>query len=163
LEAYREALAKLMEVSPLADYIDMKDHYIAFVDLECFGIEDSSSTSFPVTGDAVSIKALKDTAQLALVQQSEYLRRFSLVFSEKVREDNDLNKSGILKQIREMATTLKNINTRLSKVFEYHQAMGLNPEQKAVSLKQKQLQFNFVPMRSLYTSLFRYLFNFFVF
>jgi hypothetical protein len=42
-------------------------------------------------------------------------------------------------------------------VFEYHQAMGVNTEQKALSMKQKQLQFNFVPLRSLYTSLFRYL------
>jgi hypothetical protein len=106
-------------------------------------------------GESVSIRALKDTVQLALVQQSEYLRRFSLVFCEKVREDNDLSKTGILKQIREVAATLKNINSKLSKVFEYHQAMGVNPEQRALSLKQKQLQFNFVPVRSLYTSLFR--------
>jgi hypothetical protein len=152
LEAYREALGKLMEVSPLADYIDMKGHYIAFIDLECFGIEDMSSFA---EGESVSIRALKDTVQLALVQQSEYLRRFSLVFCEKVREDNDLSKTGILKQIREVAATLKNINSKLSKVFEYHQAMGVNPEQRALSLKQKQLQFNFVPVRSLYTSLFR--------
>ena len=39
------------------------------------------------------------------MQQSEYLRRFSLVFSEKVRENNELNKTGVLKQIREMAAT----------------------------------------------------------
>ena len=28
-----------MEINPLADHIDMKDHYLAFIDLEKFGIE----------------------------------------------------------------------------------------------------------------------------
>ena len=114
LQSYREALSQLLEASPLADYVDMKDHYIAFVDLECFGIEDASTLQ---DGESVSIRALKDAVQLALVQQSEYLRRFSLVFCEKVREDNDLSKTGVLKQIREMATTLKIINSKLSRVF----------------------------------------------
>ena len=114
LQSYREALSQLLEASPLADYVDMKDHYIALVDLECFGIEDASTLQ---DGESVSIRALKDAVQLALVQQSEYLRRFSLVFCEKVREDNDLSKTGVLKQIREMATTLKIINSKLSRVF----------------------------------------------
>ena len=155
LEAYREAVSKLMEVSPLADYIDMKDHYIAFVDLNCFGIENPSNFTGG-GGETVSLKVLKETVQLSLVQQSEYLRRFSLVFCERVREeDSELDKSEIITQIREMAATLKTINNKLSRVFEYHQAMGINVEQKALSLKQKQLQFNFVPLRTLYTSLFR--------
>jgi len=153
VEAYRSALTQLLEASPLADYVDMKDHYVAFVALECFGLGDVSSLP---EGESVSIRALRDAVQLALVQQSEYLIRFSLVFCEKVREDNDLNKTGVLKQIRDVASTLKTINNKVSRVFEYHQAVGLSPvQQKSLSIKQKQLQFNFVPLRSLYTSLFR--------
>ena len=52
LQSYREALSQLLEASPLADYVDMKDHYIAFVDLECFGIEDASTLQ---DGSAVRI------------------------------------------------------------------------------------------------------------
>jgi hypothetical protein len=115
LTTYREALAKLLEVSPLADYVDMKDHYIAFVDLECFGIEDAVDLR---DGEAVSIKAMKEAVQLALVQQSEYLRRFSLVFCEKVREDHDLDRQEVLKQIQEMAATIKTINKKLSRYCE---------------------------------------------
>ena len=32
----------------------------------------------------LSVRQLKDTIQLSLLQQSEYLRRFSLVFCQKV-------------------------------------------------------------------------------
>ena len=35
----RQAIERLMEINPLADHIDMKDHYLAFIDLEKFGIE----------------------------------------------------------------------------------------------------------------------------
>lgn len=108
-----------MQVSPLAEYIDMKEHYIAFVDLECFGIEKSSSIS--VEGDAITVKSLKDAVQLALVQQSEYLRRFSLVFCDRVREENGLNQLEIIGQVREVAATIRKINGKLSGVFEYHQ------------------------------------------
>ena len=38
IEAYRDAVSKLMEVSPLADHVDLREHYIAFVSLENFGI-----------------------------------------------------------------------------------------------------------------------------
>ena len=43
IEAYREAVGQLMEISPLAEHVDMQDHYIAFVDLKAFGLEPSSS------------------------------------------------------------------------------------------------------------------------
>jgi hypothetical protein len=119
LETYREALGKLMQVSPLAEYIDMKEHYIAFVDLECFGIE--KSTSLASEGDSIAVKSLKDAVQLALVQQSEYLRRFSLVFCDRVREENRLNQTEIIGQVREVAATIRRINVKLTGVFEYHQ------------------------------------------
>ena len=32
-----------MEISPLAEHVDMQEHYIAFVDLKAFGLEPSSS------------------------------------------------------------------------------------------------------------------------
>ena len=28
-----------MEINPLAEHIDLKDHYLAFIDLEKFGME----------------------------------------------------------------------------------------------------------------------------
>ena len=59
-------------MSPLAEHVDLQDHYIAFIDLEAFGI---SQTSASVKGSDISVKELKDTVQVALVQQSEYLRR----------------------------------------------------------------------------------------
>ena len=72
-----------MEVSPLAEHVDLKDHYIAFIDLKNFGIEEDFLET--TKGGDVSVKMLKDTVQVALVQQSEYLRRFGLVFCDTVR------------------------------------------------------------------------------
>jgi len=112
-----------MEVSPLAEYIDMKDHYIAFVDLEGFGLEKSSS--LPSDGDSITVKSLKDAVQLALVQQSEYLRRFSLVFCDRVRDENGLDQGEIIVQVREVAATIRKINVKLSGVFDYHQVMTI--------------------------------------
>ena len=43
IEAYREAVGQLMEISPLAEHVDMQEHYIAFVDLKAFGLAPSSS------------------------------------------------------------------------------------------------------------------------
>merc|ERR1719225_886571 len=101
-----------MEISPLAEHVDMQDHYIAFVDLKAFGLEPSSSLARssselnqPSSEDGrppIAIRELKETAQIALVQQSEYLRRFSLAFCERVRDDNVLNKAGVLKHIRDL-------------------------------------------------------------
>ena len=86
ITAYRSAVEKLMKVSPLADHVDLKDHYIAFIELKNFGIEeDWKETMNSLRGEEISVKMLKDTVQIALVQQSEYLRRFGLVFCENVR------------------------------------------------------------------------------
>ena len=86
ITSYRSAVEKLMEVSPLADHVDLKDHYIAFIELESFGIEeDLLKTMESTKGEEISVKMLKDTVQVALVQQSEYLRRFGLVFCDSVR------------------------------------------------------------------------------
>ena len=84
--SYRSAVKRLMEVSPLADHVDLKDHYIAFIELRSFGIEeDLQNTMECIKGEDISVKMLKDTVQVALVQQSEYLRRFGLVFCDSVR------------------------------------------------------------------------------
>ena len=177
IEAYREAVSKLMEVSPLADHVDLREHYIAFVSLENFGIHPDRCQLEMTSNNPITVQELKETAQIALVQQSEYLRRFSLTFCEKVREDNDINKAGVLKHIRDLFTTIRQINNRLSRVLEYHQAMGLNIEDleekeeqknkqksvtttnsKALSKKQPTLRsynpHKFVPLRSIYTSMF---------
>jgi len=76
LEAYRTAVSQLLEASPLADYVDMRDHYIAFVDLQCFGIEDVSALQ---DGESVSIRALKDA-----VQVSPFLKKESSFFNGSI-------------------------------------------------------------------------------
>ena len=98
------------------------------------------------------------------MQQSEYLRRFSLAFCERVRDDNVLNKAGVLKHIRDLLVTIRNINCKLSRVLDYHQAMGFDLEkleqgqtralmEKAPLLGARSQQ-KFVPLRSIYTSMF---------
>jgi len=130
-----------------------------------FGIEeDWKETMHSMRGEEISVKMLKDTVQIALVQQSEYLRRFGLVFCENVREDYEgtqhpLDKAGVLKHIGELVETLNKINNKLSRVFDYHEAMGIDltkdDNQKALTkAKSKYKQFDFVPLRSVYTSLF---------
>ena len=89
--SYRSAVKRLMEVSPLADHVDLKDHYIAFIELRSFGIEeDLQNTMECIKGEDISVKMLKDTVQVALVQQSEYLRRFGLVFCDSVRYESNI-------------------------------------------------------------------------
>ena len=85
-----------MIINPLAEHIDLRDHYLAFIDLEKFGLEkeiqdERCTRRWPykefIDSDAssrLSVRQLKDTIQLSLLQQSEYLRRFSLVFCQKV-------------------------------------------------------------------------------
>ena len=92
--------------------------------------------------------------QLALVQQSEYLRRFALAFSDKVREEKSLDQSGVLEQIKGMVGTIKKINHKLSQVFDYHQAMGVVPEKRQRALLTKRNRLDLVPLRTVYTSLF---------
>ncbi len=67
------------------------------MDLEKFGLpEDEKSLS----GADITLKDLKDAVQLSLVQQSEYLRRFALAFSDKVREEGqEMDRDGLLKQV----------------------------------------------------------------
>ena len=73
--------------------------------------------------------------------------------------DHPLNKAGVLKHIRDMIETLSKINGKLSRVFDYHEAMGIDltkeKEHKAlVNSKKNYNQLDFVPIRSVYTSLF---------
>ena len=169
IQAYRESVTNLMEVSPLADHVDMHEHYIAFIEMENFGIVS------PTAGDVLSsngsdnptqitIRELKETAQVALVQQSEYLRRFSLTFCDRVRDDHELNKAGVLKHIRDLLSTIRKLNNKLSKVLEYHQAMGFDVDKLSEKQNHKALvekspshrrhQTKFVPLRGIYTSMF---------
>ena len=90
----------------------------------------------------LSVKQLKDTIQLSLLQQSEYLRRFSLTFCHKVQEEDHLNKTGILKHVKEIISKLRIVSDKMSNVLEYHQALGLVPlhelDQKCLALKKQQ-------------------------
>ena len=89
----RSCLHCHFQVCPLAEHIDLKDHYLAFIELENFGIAtDLPDERYSKRGNGnfkcqlvrLSVRQLKDTIQLTLLQQSEYLRRFSLTFCEKV-------------------------------------------------------------------------------
>ena len=148
--SYRSAVEELMAVSPLAQHVDFKEHYIAFIDLKSFGIDEQEVEA----KERVSVKELKDVVQVALIQQSEYLRRFALSFSESVREDKELNKAGMLQQVRETISKIKEINSKLGKVFEYHQAMGVVSEKNQRHLLSKRQTIDLIPLRSVYTSLF---------
>ena len=148
--SYRGAVEQLMAVSPLAQHVDFREHYIAFIDLTSFGIDAQEVEA----KERVSVKELKDVVQVALIQQSEYLRRFALSFSESVREDNELNKAGVLEQVRETISKIKEINAKLGKVFEYHQAMGVVSEKNQKHLLSKRQTVDLIPLRSVYTSLF---------
>ena len=95
----------------------------------------------------------------------EYIiRQTRKIWIAKTREDNDgiqrpLNKAGVLKHISELIETLDKINKKLSRVFDYHEAMGIDLKrennQTALSkAKNKRDQLDFVPLRTIYTSLF---------
>merc|ERR1719234_137473 len=153
--AYRAAIQTLMEVCPLAEHIDLKDHYLAFIELENFGI----ATDLP--DERLSVRQLKDTIQLTLLQQSEYLRRFSLTFCEKVREDEKLQKAGVLKHVKEIISKIRTVSDKLGNILEYHQALGLVPlpelEQRALNIRRHsggQQMKRLLPLRTVYTSLF---------
>lgn len=151
IKSYREAVTKLMEIGPLADHVDLKEHYIAFIDLAHFGIEEGDE----IPDESVSVRALKDVVQLTLIQQSEYLRRFSLAFCEKAREDHKLDEVGVVSQVKNLVSSIRKINSKLGQVFDYHQAMGLLSEKKSQSLLLSRRQkIDLLPLRSIYTSLF---------
>jgi len=154
VKAYRSSVAHLMKLSPLEDHADLKDHYIAFVDLEEFGLGEKDNDEDQQL-EAISVKELKDVVQLTLIQQSEYLRRFALSFSRRAKVDRRLDRQGLLQQAEDMAAKLRAINARLSKVFEYHRAMGVLPERRQRSLVfHRHQSVNLIPLRSVYTSLF---------
>ena len=105
------------------------------------------------------MRQLKDTIQLNLLQQSEYLRRFSLVFCSRVQEEDTLNKTGILKHVKEIITKLRTVSDKMSRVLEYHQALGLVPlqelDQRSVKRQQSYDQVKqLLPLRHVYSSLF---------
>ena len=105
------------------------------------------------------MRQLKDTIQLNLLQQSEYLRRFSLVFCSRVQEEDTLNKTGILRHVKEIITKLRTVSDKMSRVLEYHQALGLVPlqelDQRSVKRQQSYDQVKqLLPLRHVYSSLF---------
>ena len=67
-----------MLICPLAEHMDLSDHYLAFIDLDNFDImtEDAETS--------ITVRQLRDIIQLSLLQQSEYLRRLCLGFCSKV-------------------------------------------------------------------------------
>ena len=60
----------------------------------------------------------------------------------QVREDDKLNKSGVLKHVKEIITKLRTVSDKMSNILEYHQALGLVPlaelDQKSLTLRKQQ-------------------------
>ena len=60
----------------------------------------------------------------------------------QVQEDERLNKTGILKHVKEIISKLRTVSTKMGNVLEYHQALGLVPlhelDQKCLALKKQQ-------------------------
>ena len=61
---------------------------------------------------------------------------------DQVQEDERLNKTGILKHVKEIISKLRTVSTKMGNVLEYHQALGLVPlhelDQKCLALKKQQ-------------------------
>ncbi|XP_023322769.1 uncharacterized protein LOC111697112 [Eurytemora carolleeae] len=120
---YREAIQTLMEIQPLADHIDLQDHYLAYIELENFGIQKD------IPDQKLSVRQLKETIQLSLLQQSEYLRRFSLTFCDKVRDDEELNRSGVLKHIKQIILKIRRVTEKLGKDILQDAGSSLLPDE----------------------------------
>ncbi len=73
------------------------------MDLSEFGISEEGGAADKSDDADVTLKELKDAVQLSLVQQSEYLRRFALSFSDRNRDEakqQQMDKEALLKQVR---------------------------------------------------------------
>ena len=59
-----------------------------------------------------------------------------------MREDDKLNKSGVLKHVKEIISKLRTVSDKMSNILEYHQALGLVPlpelDQKSLTLRKQQ-------------------------
>ena len=60
----------------------------------------------------------------------------------QVQEEDSLNKTGVLKHVKEIISKLRTVSDKMSNVLEYHQALGLVPLQeldtKCLALKKQQ-------------------------
>ena len=58
-----------------------------------------------------------------------------------MREDDKLNKSGVLKHVKEIISKLGSVSDKMSNILEYHQALGLVPlpelDQRSLTLKRQ--------------------------
>ena len=59
----------------------------------------------------------------------------------QVREDDKLNKSGVLRHVKEIISKLGTVSDKMCNILEYHQALGLVPlpelDQKSLTLKRQ--------------------------
>ena len=60
----------------------------------------------------------------------------------QVQEDESINKTGILKHVKEIISKLRTVSDKMNNVLEYHQSLGLVPlqelDQKCLALKKQQ-------------------------
>eukprot|EP00090_Calanus_glacialis_P007205 TRINITY_DN15665_c0_g1_i5.p1 TRINITY_DN15665_c0_g1~~TRINITY_DN15665_c0_g1_i5.p1 ORF type:complete len:614 (+),score=153.85 TRINITY_DN15665_c0_g1_i5:23-1843(+) len=136
--ALRGGIESLMSIAPLPDHIDHKDQYLAFVDLQHFGLSSEPSD------DSLTIPQLRDTIQLYLLQQSEYLRRLCLSACVKAGGHHSLDSYAVQKHIEDITESMEAARNRLSQVVEYQQAMGVVTEVPVSQL---------LPLPSVYTTL----------
>merc|ERR1719158_2389419 len=71
----RDGVQDLVSTAPLAYHIDHKDQYLAFIDMNLYGLQET------VQDDRLTVTQLKDIIHLYLLHQSEYLRRVTLGIS----------------------------------------------------------------------------------
>ena len=78
-----------------------------------------------------------------------------------MREDEKLQKAGVLKHVKEIISKIRTVSDKLGNILEYHQALGLVPlpelEQRALNIRRHsggQQMKRLLPLRTVYTSLF---------
>jgi len=107
----RAGVQELISTAPLASYIDYKGQYLAFIDMQHYGLEER------VGDDRITVTLLKDIIHLYLLQQSEYLRRVTLgIFTIQV------------KHIEIMADYVGTAVQRLGDILDYQEALKVTTE-----------------------------------
>ena len=137
-------------MTPLAEHCDLKDHYLAFIELDRFGIQQQVGDERWVTCSllarfctvrqvvrppAAGLRANGSSPTVGVPSQvqsttfdstgeqcsSGSFCRFSLSFCSRVREEEQLDKVGVLKGVKEVISQLAAVSAKLGAVLQYHQ------------------------------------------
>merc|ERR1719268_89981 len=119
MEFLREAVNFLFHSVPLVEYVELRDQYLANVDLE--HLEPFKKTE----SKRLSLSNLKDMVQLYFLLQSEYLRRLMLCMSCKVTREA-VNLRIISDHIDATCLSVNLSYSKLTEALKYHKALGIN-------------------------------------